>query len=33
MKASFISINWIDLAPDRGQWEALVNTVMNLMFP
>jgi hypothetical protein len=23
-------INWIDLAQDRGQWRALVNTVMNL---
>jgi hypothetical protein len=23
-------IDWIDLAQDRGQWRALVNTVMNL---
>jgi hypothetical protein len=23
-------VNWIDLAQDRDQWTALVNTVMNL---
>jgi hypothetical protein len=23
-------MNWIDLAEDRDQWRALVNTVMNL---
>jgi hypothetical protein len=23
-------MDWIDLAQDRGQWMALVNTVMNL---
>jgi hypothetical protein len=23
-------MNWIDLAQDRDQWMALVNTVMNL---
>jgi hypothetical protein len=23
-------MDWIDLAPDRDQWRALVNTVMNL---
>jgi hypothetical protein len=23
-------MDWIDLAKDRGQWRALVNTVMNL---
>jgi hypothetical protein len=26
-------MDWIDLAEDRDQWRALVNTVMNLRFP
>jgi hypothetical protein len=26
-------MHWIDLAQDRDQWRALVNTVMNLRFP
>jgi hypothetical protein len=26
-------VDWIDLAQDRGQWRALVNTVMNLRCP
>jgi hypothetical protein len=26
-------IEWIDVAQDRDQWTALVNTVMNLLVP
>jgi hypothetical protein len=26
-------MEWIDLARDRDQWSALVNTVMNLRVP
>jgi hypothetical protein len=26
-------IDWIDLAQDRDQWRALVNTAMNLLVP
>jgi hypothetical protein len=26
-------MDWIDLAEDRDQWRALVNTVMNLRLP
>jgi hypothetical protein len=26
-------MDWIDLAQDRDQWRALVNTIMNLRLP
>jgi hypothetical protein len=26
-------VDWIDLAEDRGQWRALVNTAMNIWVP
>jgi hypothetical protein len=26
-------MDWIDLAQDKDQWRALVNTVMNLLVP
>jgi hypothetical protein len=26
-------MDWIDLAQDRDQWRALVNTIMSLRFP
>jgi hypothetical protein len=26
-------VDWIDMAQDRGQWSALVNTVLNLRVP
>jgi hypothetical protein len=29
----WVGMDWIDLAHDRDQWRALVNTVMNLRVP
>jgi hypothetical protein len=26
-------VDWIDLAQDRDQWKALVNTMMNILVP
>jgi hypothetical protein len=32
-KIGWYSMDWIDLAQDRDQWRALVNTVMSLRIP
>jgi hypothetical protein len=32
-KMGWDGVDWIDLAQDRDQWRALVNTVMNLRVP
>jgi hypothetical protein len=32
-KIGWGGLDWIDLAQDRDQWKALVNTVMNLRIP
>jgi hypothetical protein len=29
----WVGMDWIDLAEDRDQWRALVNTVLNLWVP
>jgi hypothetical protein len=29
----WVDMDWIDLAQDRDQWRALVNTIMNLRIP
>jgi hypothetical protein len=33
MEIGWDGVDWIDLAQDRNQWSALVNTVMNLWVP
>jgi hypothetical protein len=30
---TWVGMDWIDLAQDRDQWKALVNTVMNFLVP
>jgi hypothetical protein len=32
-KIGYSGMDWTDLAQDRDQWRALVNTVMNLQVP
>jgi transposase len=32
-KIGWVGMGWLDLAHDSGQWRALVNTVMNRLFP
>jgi hypothetical protein len=29
----WVGMDWIDLAQDRDQWRAFVNTIMNLWVP
>jgi hypothetical protein len=29
----FLRVEWIQLAPERDKWRALVNTVMNIRDP
>jgi hypothetical protein len=33
MEIGWGGMDWIDMAQDRDQWRALVNTVMNLRVP
>jgi hypothetical protein len=32
-ETGWIGMDWIDLAQDRNQWRALVNTVKNFRIP
>jgi hypothetical protein len=32
-EAGWESMGWVHMAQDRDQWQALVNTVMNLQVP
>jgi hypothetical protein len=32
-KMGRVGMDWIDLAQNRDQWKALVNTVMNFLVP
>jgi hypothetical protein len=32
-EVGWASMDWIDLAQDRDQWRALVNTLMNIRVP
>jgi hypothetical protein len=29
----WLGVDWMQLAQDRDQWQALVNTIMNLQIP
>jgi hypothetical protein len=33
MEIGWDGVDWIDMAQDRDQWRALVNTVLNLRVP
>jgi hypothetical protein len=33
IKMDLREIEWMDLVQDRDQWRALVNTIINILFP